>query len=1590
MSLLFLSHSSRNNPEAIALHDWLLSEGWDDLFLDLDPQRGIVAGERWERALHQAANRCDAVLFLVSSAWLASEWCRREFRLAQKLNKQIFGLLIEEIPIASLPPELTESWQLVDLVSAHDHLPAMEVMLPDGQRSFVYFSESGLARLKAGLSKAGLDPRFFSWPPAQDPQRSPYRGLLPLEAEDAGILFGREAPIIEAMGRIRGLRDAAPPRFLAILGASGAGKSSFLRAGLLPRLSRDDRHFLPLPVIRPEAAVLSGANGFEQSLVQACEAQRLGVTRRQLKEAIAGSAGALLPILGELCENARLPTSEGEGEPVPPQLALAVDQAEELFLGDGQAEAEAFLDLLSDLLRSEDVGLQVLCTIRSDSYEDLQTTEALAGIHQHTFSLPPLPVGMYQQVIEGPARLLAETDRPLTIDPHLTQALMEDLQSGGGKDALPLLAFTLERLYRDYGGDGDLRLDEYRQMGGVEGAIEAAVSTALDRARQDPKVPGDEEQCLKLARRGFIPWLAGIDTEGKPRRKVAKLNEVPPEARAMIEHFIEQRLLSTDADEAGEITVEPAHEALLRQWGVLRGWLDEDAGAYATQEGLISAARDWEANGREDNWLAHTAGRLEDAEALTLREGFREEITRSQREYLGQCRQADDQRKNKELEDARELAAAQAEAAEKANEAAEKSNQVVKRTRLGLVVALLLLVVAGTLAYMAQQSAQSEARARQQAQRSALSERQAKDRALLTQSNFLMDQARQENWAGRHDTGLLLALNAMPGRYGGDRPTPPAVGPLYQAALLSSKLMAFVPEEGDSFSFSRFSPDQRTFLTAFENGDIFLWSVESGERLHTLEHDGEINVAWFSPDGQTLVTVPRDSQSAVLWAIDTGERLHALEHDNEIEGAEFSPHGQIIAILSDDAVSIWSVKTGEHLQTLNQEQGINGARFNPDGHTIVTASDGAIVIWSLESGERLQTLRSFGSEYSMVVASPDWQAIMTVTDHTASLWSVETGEKLHELQHENDINEVSFSPDGLTVLTASRDDTAALWSAETGEQLYALKHPSVVDDAEFSSDGNTILTAWEDTVSLWSTETGDLLHEMWHDELVRDTFFSPDGRILVTKAWDDTTALWSVETGELLNKFYHLGTFWSVYFTAGGREVLTISDDGTAAVWPVEAKEYKLTPEHDSRVRFAKFSPDSRIIATASLDAAEVWSVETGKHLHSLKHAGDVEMAGFSPDGQIVLTTGLDGSLALWETTDLRGTAALWSIDTGERLHTLAHDNDIEKAGFSPDGLTVVTGTSGGTAELWSVETGAHLHTLEHGVTGVGVSGAQFSPDGQTILTNSIGTTNLWSVESGELLYALEDGMPVKAAEISSDGQTIMTSSVHSASLWSLETGERLHTLHYDEEVSGAVFNPEGKTVLTTYRNTAAVWSLETGERLHTLDHDGQVSKADFSPDNHTILTVSENTASLWSLDSGERLHRLQHEEKVDEGVFSTDGRTVLTTTYGDAVLWSVENGEALDILPHESELVFAGFSPNGLNIVTVQSGDDLYDGDFVNLYPVIRLNNLVQTAIDRLPRNKTCLTPNERGKFFLADLTDKQWNARGCPRFARDKRAKQ
>lgn len=490
---------------------------------------------------------------------------------------------------------------------------------------------------------AGVDAQSFTWPPANDPKRPPYRGLLPLEAEDAGIFFGRDAPIIEALDILRVMRDAGPPRLLVILGASGAGKSSFLRAGLLPRLARDESNFLSLPVIRAEQAAIGGNAGLLASLEKALSEVGILTTRAKLRKAVEAGAADVALLLQSLVDKATPGALDAEVKRKPPTLVLSIDQSEELFRNEGRGEAVRLLAILRDLLLSDAPALIVIWTMRSESYWQLQEEQTLEEITKTPFDLSPMPKGAYGEVIKGPARRLHGTARFIDIKDDLVDTVLADVEAGGAKDALPLLAFIMERLYVEHGGDGDLTATEYQSLGGLKGSIEAAVERALKSADADAAIPKDRAARLALLRRGLIPCLADIDPDtGAPQRCIAPWSQIPAESRPLIQHLVDQHLLATDVSKVtSEKTIEPAHEALLRQWSEFAGWLAEDARLLAVLRGIKRASREWEANNRGSTWLTHRADRLAAAQRLIANSHLEVNLDSSDRVYVESCRNAE-------------------------------------------------------------------------------------------------------------------------------------------------------------------------------------------------------------------------------------------------------------------------------------------------------------------------------------------------------------------------------------------------------------------------------------------------------------------------------------------------------------------------------------------------------------------------------------------------------------------------------------------------------------------------------------------------------------------------------------------------------------------------------------------------------------------------------------------------------------------------------------------------------------------------------------------------------------------------------------
>ena len=1030
MSRLFISHSSVNDAEAVAIRDWLQDNGWDDIYLDLDPERGSVAGERWEKSLNEAARHCEAVIFLISRAWLNSDWCDRELNLAIKLNKRLFGVLIEDLTLKDIPQRIAATWQIVYLASGSDHIP-FDVTLPiTGAKAYVTFSAEGLKRLRLGLIRAGLDPRFFDWPPETEPDRPPYPGLKPLQAEDAGIFFGREAEIIEALDRLRGLNESPSPRLLVILGASGGGKSSFMRAGLWPRLQRDYLNFLPLPVMRPKRAALWGDAGLLCSLDSAFKAVNAPRARADIRKAVEGGTDTLTPVLADLAKQA-MPPALGSTSPKAPTLVLPIDQGEELFLSEGAEEARVFLSILRNTLIAAAPACLALITIRSDAFERLQTAASLASVPQHTLSLPPIAKGAYAEIIEGPAGRLADTPRALKIEPALTRALLDDIGSGDGKDALPLLAFTLERLYVEYGATGNITLSNYDALGRVKGSIEAAVEGALAAAEANPAVPRDRSTKLALLRRGLIPWLAGVDPDtGTPRRRVAKQAEIPGEARPLIDALVEARLLSTDTNQAGKTTIEPSHEALLRQWGDLERWLKEDLGTLTILEGVKRAENDWAANGKGAVWLSHRGGRLEEAEKQAARVEFANYLNVDDRAYLAACRALEN-----------------AEASRK-----RRTSELITYGSLSSAVVLLLLAMAAW-------------QERKQAQFQAVKATQASARIFAERS-----------WSATADGNKNLALRYALAGYD----LAPSNAKFYRAALAT----ALVPPKNVSKTSSKehsgaitslaVRPDGLVLVSGGEDGLAIVWSLPALVKKFILPHDkSPVDAVSFDASAQKILTVSRDGIIR-MWSADKGQLISELRgHSDFVTAATFSPDGRrIVTASADKTTRLWDAITGQELAVLRHEAEVYSARFSPDGSRVLTASaDHTARVWDAASGMPIGTALLHQGAVTASAFSADGRFVLTASQETMFLWDLPTGRLIRAFSgHDALIRAISVAPDSSRAYVLDNEGGGYVWDLK-GELIIATPKKFAGNLAEFSPDGEfAILASESGEFLLWDVQ----------------------------------------------------------------------------------------------------------------------------------------------------------------------------------------------------------------------------------------------------------------------------------------------------------------------------------------------------------------------------------------------------------------------------------------------------------------------------------------------------------------------------------------
>lgn len=631
MPRLFISHSSKDNVQALAFQRWLMTGGWskEDVFIDL---HGIGAGERWRETLRKANASCEAVLLLASPDSLDSAECQREMNLAEDLGKEIIVAILRDLKPGD--PRLAR-WadrQFVDLSAEPQE--RMEPFEHEGQLQRVHFHMPALNAIAARLAHLGIAPGSFAWEPhklADGTMAGPYPGLAAFGEEDAGIFFGRDADIMAGITDLRQMRKRQSPRLLIIQAASGAGKSSYLRAGLWPRLKRDP-DFAPLAILRPAQGIVTGPDGLGRKLAPWFDER--GHTKlpgdihaRLASGDAAKAAGELGQLLAEATGIATTIRRAGAPEARPPAPILAVDQGEELFAAENLTESERFLILLAEVLKAPpaDVDPYVLITIRADSVEALlQRWPALGLEAPQSRYLPPMAPSAYRAVITEPAEVYSDRVRRLDIEPALVDRLVHDAH---GADALSLLAFTLERLFGEFGADGDLTLARCEGMGGIEGSIDRALAEAKAKAG----AAGTDDHLRRL----MIPGLATWDPAAKAaKRIVAAETELLSGDRASLgplaNALVAGRLLTRGAG-----TLEVAHEALLRREPIAK-WLEDRKDDLKLRDDVLRESKDWADTGRQEKELVRRGARLEAALALQRNGDFASTLAPA-KDYLAAC-----------------------------------------------------------------------------------------------------------------------------------------------------------------------------------------------------------------------------------------------------------------------------------------------------------------------------------------------------------------------------------------------------------------------------------------------------------------------------------------------------------------------------------------------------------------------------------------------------------------------------------------------------------------------------------------------------------------------------------------------------------------------------------------------------------------------------------------------------------------------------------------------------------------------------------------------------------------------------------------
>ena len=1305
---VFLSHAGSDTAVVEVIADRLRQTHGLTPFLD---RWHLLPGDPWQPELTEALGKSSTAAICVGPTGI-SPWQNEEMHVAldravrSSDEFRVIPVLLPGID-PSLLPEFLAMRTWVDFRGGVDDVSALD-------------------RLAAGVRGEAWSDDAFRLPD----EPTPYRGLLRYEFEHSEIFFGREREVDELLTRLEG------QRFVAIVGASGSGKSSLLRAGLIPALAAGRLHGSDRwPVLR----VTPGSRPL-RSLAEAVAALDSVPDRIQLVDQLTARferhEDGLLTAVRTLLDDSRQ------------QAVLAVDQLEEIFtlaadgLGANRSHQEQFVANLASALEGVDSPLRVVTTLRADFVANALSTAGLKELLQdHQFLLGPLDDPALREAVVRPAQQVGAL-----YEKGLVASILRDVKAQ--PSALPLLQHALHELWGQRRGPW-LTIDAYETIGGVGGALPRRAEQIFEGF-----TPAQQETARRVFLRLTTLGEGALDT----KRRVLRSELYPVAAEKADVDVVLERLGAPEARliVIDQETVELTHEALLHEWDRLQRWLQDGREGHRVHRRLTVNAHEWStAFGRSAD-LLYRGVRL--AEAEEWAEQHPDELNAVEAAFLNAGRMESD--KLRRLERRR-----------------------IRRLQLSLIAttaALVVAIVAGGIALIAlnqRERARVEARAGELAASSTAvvdidpplagllaveSLRTLRDPTSsafdsqyvalygVVDSGWEATLSRHKRVVGAMDVstdGRRIVTGSGDGSATvwtlGAGPSPPLVVDRAEVGAVQ------VSSDGS--------------LVAMASGTTpSLWTVD-GVLVAKLEgHQKVVNSVDFSPD-RLLITASADG-TAAIWDPDGTHRMSLVGHEEPVADATFSHDGDLIATASDDGTArIWSLD-GTEQKRLEHDGSVNTAVFSPDGALVVTAArDGTARIWSV-TGEQPAVVLDHGGLVNMAAFSPDGARIVTAGhDRTAKIWD-RTGAMVAELARHTDVVwHADFSNSGDRVVTASRDGTAGVWSAEG--RFIGLVGDARTDmrRAAFALGDEVIVTPSSDgDVDIWRA-AGSLTAPWAVGADVAAADLSADGRWLVTVS-DGVATVWTSGDGaRVADLTGDVGNVISASFSGTGEAVTTTTDSGELTVWNPDGERRVALPDQADVLRSASLHPDQSQVATVGIDGTAQIRDLDGRVLATLDgHSDAVTSIDFRGDGGQLVTSSLDD------------TARLWKADGSLVAVLEGHSADVLSARFSRDGSHIVTTSADKTARVWDT-TGQQV-TILVGHDGA-VRSADFSPDGGRIATASLdGTVRVWT-SSGNVLAILGNTIAeFVSVAFTSDGRAIVMTTkdgnVSRAESWSFAEAE--------------------------------------------------------------------------------------------------------------------------------------------------------------------------------------------------------------------------